>query len=113
MSRSFLKSFAGKQKAAAKFGHKNEDSQEGRVSNIKLCDVMRCWLATKQGTPFVWDSDDAITFEKREPSLDDIEAFDCISTHIVECKCRSGAGADVVLMALYQKLIKFRRGWLL
>ena len=56
---------------------------------------------------FIRDSADDIAFEQCEPSDDDMEDFDRISpsdddtedfdrisSHLVECKCRSGSGSD-------------------
>ena len=121
VSRAFLKSLEGKDKATAKLGHQNEasyikqyfdDSKDGRVPGVKLCDAMRCGLAMKQGAPFVRDSADAIAFEIREPSFDDIEDFDRIASHIVECKCRVGAGTDGSLAKAHriQKRVASRKG---
>ena len=106
VSKAFLRSLEGGAKLAAKLGHQNEpnyikqyfeDSKEGRVPDVKVCDVMRCGLATKQGSPFIRDSVDAIAFEQREPCGDDMEDWDTISSHLVECKCRSGSGSDGTL----------------
>ena len=72
MSRAFLRSLTGQDKAAAKLGHQNEpnfikqyfeDSKKGKVPGVELSDVMRCGLATKKGSPFLRDSADAIAFE--------------------------------------------------
>ena len=48
----------------------------------------------KKDKLFVRDSADGIAFEQCEPSDDDMEDFDRISSHLVECKCRSGSGSD-------------------
>ena len=48
----------------------------------------------RKRTCFVRDSADDIAFEQCEPSEDDIEDFDWISSHLVECKCWSRSGSD-------------------
>ena len=48
----------------------------------------------KVGSIFVRDSSDAVAFELCEPSDDNMSNFDKISSHLVECKCRSGSGVD-------------------
>ena len=101
VSRAFLRPLEGEDKAAARLGHQNEpnylkqyfkDSKEGRVPGVNLCEVRRPGQAMKQGKPFVRDSSDGLGLEQREPSDDDIEDFDNISSHPIECKCRSGSG---------------------
>ena len=103
VGKAFLRPLGGNDKAASKLGHQNEarylrqyfeDSQNGVVPGVDLCDVMRPGLAMKKDSPFIRDSADAIGFENREPSGDDMMDFDKISSHLVECKCRSGSGFD-------------------
>ncbi len=103
MGKVFLRPLGGNNKAASKLGHQNEarylrkyfeNSQNGVVPGVNLCDVMRPGLAMKKDSPFIRDSADAIGFENREPSDNDMMDFDKISSHLVECKCRSGSGFD-------------------
>ena len=67
VSRAFLRPLEGKQKAAARLGHQNEpnylkqyfnDSKEGRVPGVNVCDIRRCGLAMKKDKLFVRDSAD-------------------------------------------------------
>ena len=78
--KAFLRSLEEKEKAAMKLGHQDEanyprqyfeDSKAGKVTDVKIVDVMRCGLAMKQGEMFVRDAADGIFFEQHEPSEDD------------------------------------------
>ncbi len=103
VSKAFLGPLEGKEKAIAKLGHQNEpnytkqyykDNNNGRVPGVELCDIMQCGLAMKQGSPFIRDSTDAIALERQEAPDEEMEDFDYISSRLVECKCRAGAGAN-------------------
>ena len=118
--RSFLRSLEGKEKAAMKLGHQNEanylrqyfeDSKAGKVPDVNIVDVMRCGLAMKQGEMFVRDTADGIAFEQREPAEDGENCFDPISSHMIECKCRSGSGSDGSLKkaeAIQKKIVDLK-----
>ena len=106
VSKAFLRPREGEEKAAARLGHQNEpnylkqyfaDSKEGRVPGVHLCDIRRPGQAMKQDKPFVRDSGDGLGLEQREPSDDDIEDFDQISSHQIECKCKLSASVDLDL----------------
>jgi len=80
-------------KSATRFGHQNEmpylkqyyeDSKSGFVPNIELCHVQNCGLAMQNDREYVRGSADAIALEQI--------GEDCVDSHPVECKCRSGGG---------------------
>ena len=108
VSKAFLKGLEGKEKAAARLGHQNEpqyikqyfqDSKGGIVPGIKLVDIRRSGLARKQGKAYVCNTADDIAFEWQNLLDDDDDSyeFDRIRSHLVECKCRSGSGANGTL----------------
>ena len=74
-----------------------KDSREGHVLNVHLVVVRKCGLAMMNGHSYVRDSANAIAF--KETDLDElvdeeVDDFDPIQSHPVECKCRSGRGFD-------------------
>lgn len=72
-----------------------EDSEAGKVPDIKLIHITRCGLVMKQGSQFIRDSVDGNAFEHCESSKDAREDFDPISSHLIKCKCRSGSDGSL------------------
>lgn len=108
LAKSFLRPLDGKDRNATRLGHQNEvpylkqffqDSMDGNVPGLKLCDVRQCGLAMQKQRPYVRDSADAIAFEECEGEGD---YFDTIRSHPVELKCRSGSGNDGSLTEAYR-----------
>lgn len=108
VSKSFLKPLEGKDKDATRLGHQNEvpylrqffeDSNNGHVPGIQLCDIRQCGLAAQRGRQYVKDSSDALAFEECEGEG---EYFDTVKSHPVELKCRSASGTDGTLAEAFR-----------
>lgn len=96
ISRANLPTQQKDEKSQATLGHQNEipygdsyrkDSQNGKVPGIRIVDIRNPGMASKEEAHYVRGTADFIAFTKSETDEDD--SFDCIESHLVECKCRS------------------------
>eukprot|EP00986_Skeletonema_menzelii_P000918 scaffold258_cov80-Skeletonema_menzelii.AAC.1 len=100
VKKGFLQPMSQDEKKELRLGHQNEpkylveyynDSKNGRVPGISLCDIKRPGMAMHHEKAYVRSSADGIGIEYSDDGSE-MGDFDLLKSHTIECKCRAQAG---------------------